>query len=238
MPAIPRLIQALDDDNFIRSIHYARSFFYSHSLLRIRDAAELIIVRIAGRSFDTLNKTPEPHDVVEYYAQVKANVSSWYDSYVSKGEHATLFEGVARGDDNSSSRASLLVKKYPDKALPAIITGVQHASNSVTASGLVGSAGALKSPDATQFLYDQLVHSKFRSARISAAFCLSARSDSRARVYDLGLSALPGVMARLKSISPSSPDRPILRSLGQEVACTVRTVDIDPQLNKLSPSAY
>jgi hypothetical protein len=51
LPAVPQLINALDDERFTRSVGFWRDFTYSHHVLRIGDAAEQILSAITKKHF-------------------------------------------------------------------------------------------------------------------------------------------------------------------------------------------
>ena len=86
--AIPQLIEVLDDRRFTRSIAYWRSFAFSHTVMRVGDAARKIIERIAHREFDT--GTGRRDTFVEFgnASAMKKRIAAWWRDYKVRGEKA------------------------------------------------------------------------------------------------------------------------------------------------------
>lgn len=51
MPAVPHLVEALYDERFTRSVQFHRNFYFSHTLLRVRDCVISILFRITKEPF-------------------------------------------------------------------------------------------------------------------------------------------------------------------------------------------
>lgn len=213
--AVPQLIQALDDQRFTRSLHFVRGFFYSHSLLRVRDASLCILERIANRRFDPKPGPREwPDDTVQF-AAYKSVVKAWWEEFIRIGEKRALAEAVATGDENAGSQAKVLVTRYPDAALKAIMPGIQNATTAGNATSLVDTLGELEGADCLAFLRSQTKESRFLSARIAAAFSLLMHGDR---------SGLPQMIAEWRNFKPTEGVEASQDQDGEQLVTYLRNV--------------
>lgn len=83
-PAVPQLIEALEDPRFTRSVGFWRDFVFSHHVLRVGDAALAILERIADRSFYQHTYTNAQMTKDEETAAVKAAVEAWWQEVLEE----------------------------------------------------------------------------------------------------------------------------------------------------------
>jgi hypothetical protein len=187
--AVPRLIEALDDPRFTRSVEFHRNFYFSHRVLSVGDAAGQILTRIAGRSFYAradADKAPS----------IKDQVRAWYAELKKKGEKQLLIEATERGDGDSYSQGARLLKKYPDAALPALVAGAKAAKDGWARSSLVGLLGEVKGEGPLPFLLAELKDGPFAAGRLAAAEALHRRGRPE---------AVAAMIAEWQGKRPASP---------------------------------
>lgn len=178
--AVPRLIEALDDVRFSRSVGFHRDFYFSHSVLRVADCAEQVVSVIAGRSFYE-SPTTSGYMVKDGKAKTtKQLVAEWYAELKKKGEKQTLIDTVAVGDRQAAQLAERLVDKFPDDALAPLIAGTRHAKEDWVRANLVAEAGRLKGDAPVPFLLEELKSASKLESRLAAARALHARGRSEA----------------------------------------------------------
>jgi len=183
-PAIPQLIEALEDERFTRSVEYHRDFYFSHYALTVGDAALDIIEEISGRNFNTLYYTGAKMVWENRDALIKAEIEAWWREFQKKGEKQLLIEAVEVGDDNSGSQAQLLVERYPEAAPEAIAGGLRNAKNEWVHRSLVSAAAALQEEEIVPLLRSVVREESFLPSRIVAAEALYQRG------YPEGLEAM------------------------------------------------
>lgn len=167
--AVPRLITALDDRRFTRSVGYHRNFYFSHHVLTVSDCAQTILERIAGRQF---HASPA--------GSVGEKVRDWWNEILKKGERQCLIEGTEKGDRDAISQARQLQEKYPDALLGAISNGIRNARGSWERRELIRMAGKTKGDEPVPLLLQEMKDGPFLAARVAAAFELRARTNAAA----------------------------------------------------------
>lgn len=87
-PAVPQLINALDDVRFTRSVGFWRNFTYSHHVLRIGDAAEQILSEITKKHF--YEKTYTNAQMIKDGKEetVKQQYQEWWKSQSDKSNNS------------------------------------------------------------------------------------------------------------------------------------------------------
>ncbi len=163
--AIPQLIEAMEDHRFTRSVGYHRDFYFSHTVLRVGECAEAIIVSIAQRSFRDREKNNSEQEV-----------RLWWDEFQKKGEEQVLIESVSRGDDNAPYQGMLLVEKYPEAAFEALRAGVLASKDDWTRTRLIELVSGLRDDSVVDFLLDEMKNAPGISTRVSAARGLRLRN--------------------------------------------------------------
>lgn len=198
-PAMPQLIEAIDDQRFTRSVGYHRDFYFSHHVLRVGDATLAVISRIAGRHFYRRTYTNAAMVKDGQASETKRAVQAWWTGFQAKGEEATLVAAVRGGAAHAPAQARVLVARYPDAALAAIAHGARAASSSWVrqnlveiAGGLFTDAGDARGAAVVRFLADESTGAPGLSVRVTAAEGLWARGDRR---------AVPAMMTEWRSLS-------------------------------------
>jgi len=179
MPAVPQLIEVVDDRRPTRSVGYHRDFYFSHYVLTIGDCAIAIIQQIAQRPFYERRSTSGAAVKDGQASAIKVEMRRWWATLQAKGEEGFLREAVASGDDRSPYEAVKLVERYGASALGPIAEGTRKAEPR-TRAALVAIASELEGPTATAFLAEELEAAPHLTARVAAARGLHARGDSRA----------------------------------------------------------
>jgi hypothetical protein len=178
-PAVPQLIDALDDPTFTRSVGFHRNFYFSHTVLTIGDCAVAILQRIAGRSFY------QPASTSGYMSNENKNlaarklVETWWAEFQKKGEKQMLIEGTETGDDNAPAQAELLINRYPNVALTSLIKGTRAATDDWIKTRLMQLFEKFDSPEALAFL-DQELHEGGGAPSVTAAAMLNHKGKPQA----------------------------------------------------------
>lgn len=173
--AVPQLIEALENQRFTRSVECHRDFYFSHHVLRIGDAAEQILARIAGQTFYEPKSTSGAMSKDDQTKAVKVAVQAWYANLQQKGEKQLLIEATQRGDWNSREQAKRLVAKYPDAALHAIAAGLRLATDNQVRMALLEAVHKLKGEDSDKLLVEQVRDAATFPTRLCAAQILQVR---------------------------------------------------------------
>ena len=168
--AIPQLAAALGDERLTRSVGCHRSFYFSHRVLTVGDAAEQLLERIASRSFDTADRSESP---AAQAAAVRQNALAWHAELTAKGERACLVEAVERAVGPSVSVARRLVEKYPDAACSAILTALSKTNDEDDRGRFIELLGRIHSDESVPFLVEELQHKQVWF-RVKAAESLTA----------------------------------------------------------------
>ena len=178
-PAVPQLIEVLEDQGFTRSVGYHRNFYFSHHVLRVGDCAERILCRIAGRNFYQRTYTNGAMAKDGQATSIKKQIEAWWKEVKTKGEEQVLVEAVMTGDDNSSNQAQVLVKKYPDSAVEAIRKGLAKSTREWTSKRLIAVLAQHGSDKAEELIRQQLLNGKKLPIRITAAQALMRTGRSQ-----------------------------------------------------------
>jgi len=135
--AVPRLIAALDDDTFTRSVGFWRDFTFSHHVLRVADCAQAILSRIAGRNLWEPATTSSTMRSDGATPSVKQLAQAWWADVQQRGEEAVLAEGVRAGGRAALDQAASLLERFPGSAPAAIIEGIAKTEDEWSRVGLV-----------------------------------------------------------------------------------------------------
>ncbi len=87
-PAVPQLIEALEDERFSRSVGYHRDFHFSHHILTVGDCAQQILNRIAKRSFYDPATTSSYMASDNQVAQTRSKAEKWWSDFQDNGDGA------------------------------------------------------------------------------------------------------------------------------------------------------
>ena len=178
-PAVPQLIEVIEDKRFTRSVGFHRIFYFSHHVLRVGDCAERILCRIAGRNFYQRTYTNGAMAKDGEATSIKKQVEAWWNEVKTKGEKQVLIEAVMSGDDNSSNQAQVLVKKYPDSAVEAIRKGLAKSTQEWTSQQMIALLAKHGSDESEELIRQQLLEGKKLPIRIKAAQALMGTGRSQ-----------------------------------------------------------
>jgi hypothetical protein len=167
--AVPQLIDVLEDKRFTRSVGFHRDFYFSHYVLRVGDAAQQILERIAGRSFYERRSTSGAMVKDGAAGKVKEQVKAWYAELQKKGEKRLLEEATLKGDDNSPRQGKRLLERHPEAALAALVSGAKASRDSWVRAKLVQLVGEVRDDACLPFLLAELKDGPFRDSRLAAA---------------------------------------------------------------------
>ena len=173
-PAVPQLINALEDETFTRSVGYHRDFYFSHTVLTVGDCAVAVLQRIAGRSFYRPASTSGYMSNEHKNSETRKAVEAWWGEFQKKGEQQMLKEGTESGDGNAPAQAELLLNRYPDTALAALVKGTSAARDDWTRTRLVQLFEKFDSRDALAFL-EQELHRGAAAPSVTAAAILNRK---------------------------------------------------------------
>ena len=176
--AVPQLIDALDDSRFTRSVGFHRGFYYSHYILRVGDCAQVILNRIADRSFYEPESTTGTMFNDKKIEETKRQAQAWWSDFQKKGEKRSLIDAVRAGDENSVSQAEKLLDKYRDVAADAIMAGAQATKSESTRAALVELVGKIEDDATIAFLHREIATGPALKSRLTAARSLFERGDA------------------------------------------------------------
>ncbi|HEX5070245.1 MAG TPA: HEAT repeat domain-containing protein [Vicinamibacterales bacterium] len=128
-PAVPQLIDALQDPALTRTYYYRNG---PRSIVAVREAAVEILSRISGLRFD--------YDE-EKWRETQAKAKEWWNGFQRQGERQTLITGTLAGH---SGQAELLIKKYPDGAARVLTDALAAATDWSTRFHLVRASATLR----------------------------------------------------------------------------------------------
>lgn len=171
LDAVPQLIEALGDERFTRSVSCHRSFYFSHTVLRVHDCALTILERIAGRTFRTSYGVPNADNP----AALQAAVAKWHSTILRKGEKQVAIEGIEAGDNNSPKLARRLLSTDPEAASAAILVGARKSTDSLARAEMTEILGKSQEEDALAFLLEEVVRGPYARSRLAAAAALQDR---------------------------------------------------------------
>ncbi len=168
--AVPRLLDALSDARFTRSVDYHRDFYFSHRVLRVAECAHIILYRITGVDFRNYEGPDQ-----KKYPDLQTAARAWWEEFNRMGGKQGLIDGTSLGNPNSISQARLLLKRYPRSALAAVIAGAQKTKDSRVSSSLVKIAGEIAGDAPVPFLKKELTNAPDLTTRLAAAQALHKR---------------------------------------------------------------
>ncbi len=178
--AVPRLIDALGDHRFTRSVGFHRSFRFSHHVLRVSDCAQAVLEKIAGESFGTIHISSDGQSTEKQIHDATWVVRNWWERAQAKGEKQVLVEAVELAAADSLWQAGRLLEKYPDAALLAIITCARKTEGLHERAQMICLAGQIEGDAPVPFLCEQMRQGACLSWRVVAAEVLLARGQSEA----------------------------------------------------------
>ncbi len=181
--AVPRLIDALDDERFTRTVGFWRDFTYSHYVVRVGGAAASILDAITGRSFEGGQDAWR----------------AWWQDFAKDGITEGLAREVRSGGEGAISAARILVKRSPEKALSAILEGIENAEMEHTHGYLVGILAKVPGESPLAFMQKELRQGPTLFDRLRAARWLAEHGHPE------GLRAVTELWKRLQAVPDPDP---------------------------------
>lgn len=175
--AVPQLIEALDCEQFSRSVTSLVDPDCTRNILRVGDCSRVVLEVIAGQDFCGHASATVAMVKSGELAAVKRRVHAWWAEARKKGEKQMLAEGVAAGTKYSPWLAERLAAKDPDASLSAIRAGARAAARGWIRARLVDLAAGLKGDAPLAFLREELYGPPPREPRVAAARGLLRHGD-------------------------------------------------------------
>jgi hypothetical protein len=120
-PAVPQLLDALDDTTLTRTVRYWRTHSFSHRVTRVEPYVQRVLAEITGKT------SPINGGLVAIGDSAEQWYRDWWHDMQEKGEPEVLSIHTASGRSYSPEQARRLVAKYPGKALDMIRMGIDNA---------------------------------------------------------------------------------------------------------------
>lgn len=179
-PAVPALIEALDDQRFSRSVGFHRDFYFSHSVLTIGDCAQQILNRITGRQFYAPRSTSGYMSRDGAISPTKKAAQDWWRDFQQKGEKQSLSEAIASGQLHPDPLVAKLKEKHPNAVADAVLAGAAKAKAGWILKEFIRHVGEIRSEAATSFLVATLTKAGQVETRVAAAAQLWKQQHAQA----------------------------------------------------------
>jgi hypothetical protein len=169
LDAVPKLIEALDDTSFTRSLHYGMKAYNRPFPQLVWEHVREILESMSGRGLWTndMYATPDgPRKTARRLAL------EWWSEVQAKGQKQLLIDATVSGGTWSGHQARILVAKYPEAALAAIEKGFENATDEWRKSELISVAGEIEGDAPVPFLTAKLEKEPSLSCRLAAATAL------------------------------------------------------------------
>jgi hypothetical protein len=166
MDAVPKLIEALGDARFTRSVGFHRDFYFSHHVLRVGDAALAVLEKIAGKKFFDRTYTNGAMTKDDAAKATKAAAQAWWAEFQKKGDKQVLVEATEKGDLLQARR---ILEKYPDVALAALSKALGEAKNGHAREALIELVVKIPGEGSTALLSTELKEGPHTGTRMAAA---------------------------------------------------------------------
>lgn len=126
-PAVPALIEALEDQRFSRSVGYSRYSYFNHTVLSVGDCALQILNRIAGYPIYSPTYMLGDASSEDYKLARQEAVEKWWGEFQQKGKKQMLIDAIAAGTNIPGSLIRELKVVAPASVENAITTGLTNA---------------------------------------------------------------------------------------------------------------
>lgn len=133
--AVPFLIEAMGDDRLTYGVGFHRSFYFSHEVMRVGEAAQEVFERISGIQLATqpvvrvFGDDPATFSKEDGRKSLQEAARRWWREFEAKGERQFLIDEVSKGGESVSSLAGALIDKYPGDAPDALRAGIKNAKD-------------------------------------------------------------------------------------------------------------
>jgi hypothetical protein len=191
-PAVPLLIDALDDERLTRSVEFSRDFFFSHDVLTVSDAARQILNRIAGENFLNSVGKPQPEHQEKSRADFRAAVEKWWKDFRENGEEQSLAARLSRGLPDPRQVVARLKEIAPTRVESALVAGAENSGGN---SLYLEELGTLGTPAAKSCL----------GRIMKSGRALRTRVDAARELWKLGdPSAVPAMISEWNVLPPDA----------------------------------
>ncbi len=159
-PAIPQLMEALDNPRFTRE-----------GGRKIGDEAENTVWGISGHRLNMQQGNDRPMT----RSEVKRQALEWWAKMKVKGERKMLTEATESGEGDAQYTADILARKYPALALQSIAKGLQKATGKYVVRDMLHAAASLKGDESLHFLQSLAQNDKRPAVREDAKEAIKYR---------------------------------------------------------------
>lgn len=177
--AIPQLIEALDNLDFIRGMSLEDDKIFSHDVVRIGDCAALILGRI------THDPLFENHIAIGYldpdptaHPKTKVEAERWWAEFQELGEEEMLVRDVSSGKNGAAQKAGTLATRYKNRLLESIAKGMPACEDPKERERLLRWFRHTEGDAAIPYLMKEMKESPFRPCRLVAAELLFQRGQT------------------------------------------------------------
>ncbi len=150
-PAVPQLIEAIDDPRIVRGESYLNT-----------------VGECAESAFAVITTFPIDYTGAPSRIEKKRKALAWWSAFQRKGERQTLIEITRRGDQQSEYAAEKLALRYPADATPAIATGLKNCRQPHTRDRLMDALANVNSDAAFQYARKAMWKEPSPPARLTA----------------------------------------------------------------------
>lgn len=128
--AVPYLIDAMDDLRFTRGLRSQIMAWHEASagrrIVRVGDVAAAALAAISREQFfASLPPSQSPEAGALRTAAAKQKALAWWNRLQKEGEEKILADAVSRGGASAADKADLLARRFPKRAVTAIIEGLE-----------------------------------------------------------------------------------------------------------------
>lgn len=182
--AVPRLIEALDDQRFTRGLSFREVMVFNHDVLPVGDCVATILGDISGEAFF------DAHQTVAYlesdpakHPKTKEAAERWWADFQELGEEELLVRGVKSAGDSAVHQAGMLGLRHPERLLEALAEGIPASKEEKQRERLVGWLGNVRGDgDPVPALKTEMAESPWLTCRLAAAGILFTKGQAEPAV--------------------------------------------------------
>jgi len=187
-PAVPQLIESLEDKRFSRSVGFSRNHFFSHNVLTVSDCAQQILNHIARRSFPSWVAGGDSTEKAKYLKKYRSEVDEWWRAFQAKGEARSLMEDISSGEYDPRAQIKRLKEIKPEAVEAAVLAGAKNAHGGLL---YLEQVGELKSKAGRECLAEFMKSGNVLRIRVEAARQLWMQDEA---------SAIPAMISEWKAL--------------------------------------
>lgn len=193
--AVPRLIEALDDQRFTRGTRerFAAVGDAGTRIVRVGDVVARTLQGITTENFYGGHHMPVVGDrgakTQEQRRKAIAKAKAWWAKFQEKGEAQILDQGVRQGGREGANKARRLTDRHPDRAFQSIVAGLQKTQKDYQPRlVLLESLARIKTKESTVVFKKEAKGSPHLLCRTFSARTLFYRGERKAAVESMVLS--------------------------------------------------